>query len=72
MFDFRQIPLFSLEKRLSMHKMTMVSKSFGGGMAPFAPLATSVEQSASKNYKENLQPLQTRDKGHKNHWICFF
>jgi len=37
MFDFRQITLFSLEKRLSKHKMTISYKNFLGGMAPFAP-----------------------------------
>ena len=29
MFDFRQITLFSLEKRLSKHKMTIFSKNLG-------------------------------------------
>ena len=36
MFDFRRITLFYLEKRLSKHKMTIYSKNFVGGMAPFA------------------------------------
>jgi len=30
MFDFKQITLFSLEKRLSKHKMTIFSKKLGG------------------------------------------
>jgi len=37
MFDFRQITLFSLEKCLSKHKMTIFSENWGGGLAPFAP-----------------------------------
>jgi len=36
MFDFRQIKLFCLEKRLSKHKMFIFSKNLGG-MAPLAP-----------------------------------
>jgi len=36
MFDFRRITLFRLEKRFSMHKITIFSKNFGGGMAPLA------------------------------------
>jgi len=39
MFDFSRITLFSLEKRLSKHKMTIFSKSLGG-MAPLPPLST--------------------------------
>jgi len=31
---------------------------------------SSLGQSASKNYKQNLQPPQTTGKGLKNHWIC--
>jgi len=30
MFDFRQITLFCLEKRLLKHKMTLFSKTLGG------------------------------------------
>jgi len=40
MFDFRQITLFSLEKRLSKHKMTAVSKNFWGAWPLSPPLAT--------------------------------
>jgi len=41
MFDFRRITLFCLEKRLSKHRITIFSKNFGEGVAPFAPpLAT--------------------------------
>jgi len=36
MFDFRRITLFCLEKRLSQHKMTIFSKSWGG-IAPLPP-----------------------------------
>jgi len=36
MFDFRRITLFCLDKRLTKHKMTILSKNLGG-MAPFAP-----------------------------------
>jgi len=36
------------------------------------PSHSSLEQSASKNYKEDRQPLQTIGKGPKNHWIFFF
>jgi len=36
MFDFRQITLFCLEKRLSKHKMIIFSINLGG-MAPLAP-----------------------------------
>jgi len=40
MFDFRRITLFRLEKRFSMHKITIFSKNFGGH-GPFGrPLAT--------------------------------
>jgi len=37
MFDFRRLTLFCSEKRLSMHKMTIFSKHFAGGMAPLPP-----------------------------------
>jgi len=37
MFDFRRITLLCLEKRLSKHKMVILFKNFGGGMAPLAP-----------------------------------
>jgi len=40
MFDFSQITLFSLEKRLSKHKMTIFSKNLGGAMVPLSALAT--------------------------------
>ena len=40
MCDFRRITLFCLENRLSKHKMTIFSKTLGGTMAPFPPLAT--------------------------------
>jgi len=33
------------------------------------PSHSSQEHSASKNYKQNLQPLQTTGKGLNNHWI---
>ena len=36
MFDFRRIILFCLEKRLSKHKMTILSKHLGGH-GPFGP-----------------------------------
>jgi len=36
MFKFRRITLYCLEKRLSKHKMTILSKNLGG-MAPLAP-----------------------------------
>ena len=36
LFDTRRITLFSLQKRLSKHKMTIFSK-YLGGMAPLAP-----------------------------------
>jgi len=36
MFDTRRITLFSLQKRLSKHKMTIFSKNLGGH-GPFAP-----------------------------------
>jgi len=36
------------------------------------PSHSSLEHNASKNYKQNLQPLQTIGKGLNNHWICFF
>jgi len=36
MFDFRQITLFCLEKRLSKHKVTIYSKKFWGH-GPFDP-----------------------------------
>jgi len=39
MHHFRRITLFCLEKRLSKHKITIFSKTFGG-RGPFAPLAT--------------------------------
>jgi len=38
MFDFRQITLFCLEKRLSKHKMTIFSKHFGGSWPLWLPL----------------------------------
>ena len=37
MFDFKRITPFCLEKRHSKGKMTILSKNFGGGMAPLAP-----------------------------------
>ena len=37
MLDFRRITLFCLEKRLSKHKMTIVSKNFGEGHGPSGP-----------------------------------
>jgi len=37
MFDFRRITLFRWEKRFSKHKITIFSKHFGEGMAPFPP-----------------------------------
>ena len=36
------------------------------------PSHSSLEHNASKNYKQNLQPLKTIGKGLNNHWICFF
>jgi len=43
MFDFRRITLFCLEKRLSKHKMTVISKNLGGHVDyPLSPLATPV------------------------------
>ena len=36
MFDFRRITLFCLEKRLSKHRTTIVSKNLGGH-GPFGP-----------------------------------
>jgi len=51
MFDFRRITLFCLKKRLSKHKMTIFSKTFGGVAWPFWPtlstptFATNVVQS---------------------------
>jgi len=41
MFDFRQITLFCLEKRLSKHKNTMFSKNLGGW--PLCSLATPMD-----------------------------
>jgi len=38
MFDFRQITLFSLEKRLSKHKMTIFSKNLVGNVPFVLPL----------------------------------
>jgi len=35
------------------------------------PSHSSLEHSASKNYKQNLQPAQTTGEGLNNHWICF-
>jgi len=41
-FDFREITLFCLEKRLSKHKMAIFSKHFGGH-GPFgSPVATPI------------------------------
>jgi len=37
MFDFRRITLFCLEKRLSKHKMTILSKNLGRGTWPLSP-----------------------------------
>jgi len=36
------------------------------------PSHSYLEQSASNNYKQNLQPPQITGKGLKNHWIYFF
>jgi len=48
MFDFRRITLFSLEKRLSKHKMTIFSKPFGGHGPPLAtPMVVCFLQSGS-------------------------
>jgi len=47
MFNFRRIILFSLEKRLSKHKMTIVSKNLGG-MTPFPPLAAPMDLQRGK------------------------
>ena len=52
-FDFRRITLFCLEKRLSKHAITIVSKIWGD-MAPFAPLATPMVTTlpgASRSFK---------------------
>jgi len=54
MFGFRQITLFCLEKLLSKHKMTICSKNLGEGMAPLAPLATTMLQIA---YYENYRNI---------------
>ena len=35
------------------------------------PSHSSLEHSASNNYKQNLQPPQTTGEGLNNHWICF-
>jgi len=35
--------LFSLEKRLSKHKMSVCSKHLGGSMTSLAPLATGMD-----------------------------
>ena len=37
MFDFRPITVFCLEKRLSMHKMTIFSTNLAGAAAPLLP-----------------------------------
>jgi len=47
-FDCWRITLFCLEKRLSKHKMTTCYKNLGRGMAPFAPLATSMNRSLAR------------------------
>jgi len=46
MFDFRQITLFCLEKRLSKHKIIKFSKNFGGLWPLWPPLATSMHGGA--------------------------
>jgi len=53
MFDFRGIPLFCLEKRLSKDKMTIFSKNLGG-MAPLPPpgYAYVYETSSFSRYKK--------------------
>jgi len=35
------------------------------------PSHSSLEQSAPKHYKQNLQPPETTSKGLNNHWIYF-
>jgi len=39
-------------------------------MAEF-PSRSSLDHSASNNFKQNLQPPQTTGKGLNNYWICF-
>ena len=55
MFEFSRKTLFSLEKRLSKHKITVFYK-FGGAMDPFAPpLATPMLKPAeSQGYTDTF------------------
>jgi len=54
-------------KQAKWHSMSSCTTIYAG-----TSTHSSLEQCASKNYRENLQPLQTTVKGLKNHWICFF
>jgi len=54
MFSTRRITPFSLQKRLSKHKMTIFSKNFGV-YGPFAPLATPMLQT-KKRSGDRTQP----------------
>jgi len=46
MFDFRRITLFSLEKCLSKHKMTIFSKTLRGAMTLWPPTGYTYERSS--------------------------
>ena len=56
LFDTRRITLFSLQKRLSKHKMTIFSKNLGG-MAPLLPLGAPMLQTKKRN-GDRTQPCR--------------
>jgi len=65
MFDFRRIPLFCVEKRLSKHKMTIFSKNLGEAMAPLASPGYAYVRTPGKirspAYNHDLKMIQRFD-----------
>jgi len=53
MFDLRRITLFSLEKRLSKHKMTIFSKNLGGHEHFGLPLAAPMRRTQTSDQEYN-------------------
>jgi len=78
MFDFRRITLFCLEKRLSKHKMTMLSKNLGAWllwpplampMAPIPAFSKQLDTRICPNHNDASEGLS--DKYNSKHLLLF-